>query len=69
MTPRIRTVRDETGVALPLALFALVMLSGLLLAFLSMPAGRFTSPTRGSSTPWMPYRAPAAPRCLRSARH
>ena len=36
MTPRIRTVRDETGVALPLALFALVMLSGLLLAFLSM---------------------------------
>src|SRR3990170_3049948 len=36
MTPRIRTVRDEKGVALPLALFALVMLSGLLLAFLSM---------------------------------
>jgi hypothetical protein len=36
MTQRIRTVRDETGVALPLALFALVMLAGLLLAFLSM---------------------------------
>ena len=36
MTPRIRTVRDETGVALPLALFAIVTLSGLLLTFLSM---------------------------------
>ncbi len=32
----IRTARAERGVALPLALFALVMLSGLLLAFLSM---------------------------------
>ena len=31
-----RTVTNEKGVALPLALFALVMLSGLLLAFLSM---------------------------------
>lgn len=36
MKPWIRTVRDERGVALPLALFALVMLSGLLLAFLTM---------------------------------
>jgi Tfp pilus assembly protein PilX len=36
MKPRLRTVRDERGVALPLALFALVMLSGLLLVFLSM---------------------------------
>lgn len=36
MTQRISTVRDEKGVALPLALFALVMLSGLLLTFLSM---------------------------------
>jgi len=36
MKPRFRTVRDERGVALPLALFALMMLSGLLLAFLSM---------------------------------
>ncbi len=32
----VRTARTERGVALPLALFALVMLSGLLLAFLSM---------------------------------
>ena len=32
----VSTVRNEKGVALPLALFALVMLSGLLLAFLSM---------------------------------
>lgn len=32
----IRTIRNDKGVALPLALFALVMLSGLLLAFLSM---------------------------------
>ncbi len=36
MKPRVRTVRNERGVALPLALFALVMLSGLLLAFLTM---------------------------------
>ena len=36
MTPRISTVRNEKGVALPLALFALVMLSGLLLTLLSM---------------------------------
>jgi len=32
----VQTARTERGVALPLALFALVMLSGLLLAFLSM---------------------------------
>ncbi len=36
MNPWLRTVRNERGVALPLALFALVMLSGLLLAFLTM---------------------------------
>ena len=32
----VRAIRDERGVPLPLALFALVMLSGLLLAFLTM---------------------------------
>lgn len=36
MKPWTRTVRNERGVALPLALFALVMLTGLLLAFLTM---------------------------------
>jgi len=36
MKPRVGPIRNEKGVALPLALFALVMLSGLLLAFLSM---------------------------------
>ena len=36
MTPWASRIRNEKGVALPLALFALVMLSGLLLAFLSM---------------------------------
>jgi len=36
MTLRISAARDERGVALPLALFALVLLSGLLLAFLGM---------------------------------
>lgn len=36
MKPWTRIVRDERGVALPLALFALVMLTGLLLAFLTM---------------------------------
>lgn len=36
MKPWTRTGRDERGVALPLALFALVMLTGLLLAFLTM---------------------------------
>ena len=36
MNPRISGVRNEKGVALPLALFVLVALSGLLLAFLSM---------------------------------
>jgi len=36
MNPWTSYVRNERGVALPLALFALVMLSGLLLAFLSM---------------------------------
>lgn len=36
MNPRISAVRNEKGVALPLALFALVLLSSLLLAFLSM---------------------------------
>ncbi len=36
MKPLLRAIRNERGVALPLALFALVMLSGLLLAFLTM---------------------------------
>ena len=36
MKPLVSALRNERGVALPLALFALVMLSGLLLAFLSM---------------------------------
>ncbi len=36
MNPSARAVRNEKGVALPLALFTLVILSGLLLAFLSM---------------------------------
>lgn len=36
MSPLASAVRNEKGVALPLALFVLVMLSGLLLAFLSM---------------------------------
>ncbi len=36
MNSRSRSARNEKGVALPLALFVLVMLSGLLLAFLTM---------------------------------
>ena len=36
MKPWVGPIRNEKGVALPLALFALMMLSGLLLAFLSM---------------------------------
>ncbi|MGH7362035.1 MAG: hypothetical protein ACREJI_10540, partial [Candidatus Methylomirabilales bacterium] len=36
MKPWAGPIRNQKGVALPLALFALVMLSGLLLAFLSM---------------------------------
>ena len=36
MNSRRRSVRNERGVALPLALFVLVMLSGLLLAFMTM---------------------------------
>ncbi len=36
MNPRVSAVRDQKGVALPLALFALLMLTGLLLAFLTM---------------------------------
>lgn len=36
MNPRVSAVRDQKGVALPLALFALVMLTGLLVALLTM---------------------------------
>ena len=36
MKPWVGPIRNEKGVALPLALFALMMLSGLLLVFLSM---------------------------------
>ena len=36
MRPWVGPIRNEKGVALPLALFALMMLSGLLLVFLSM---------------------------------
>ncbi len=36
MNPRVRTLWNDKGVALPLALFALVILSGLVLAFLAM---------------------------------
>ena len=36
MNPRVSAVRDQKGVALPLALFALLMLTGLLVAFLTM---------------------------------
>src|SRR3972149_9632353 len=36
MSSRASAVRDEKGVALPLALFALLLLTGLLVAFLTM---------------------------------